>query len=94
MYRRCYNSQCGDVNAQSTLWGGKRTDIHGEIILLKKDKKSTVCLNDGRGTRLDVHTGKTSVLDLTLVSSHLAGMCEWDVSEETTLSCDHFTSSV
>lgn len=41
-----------------------------------------VCLNDGQGTRSDVHTGNTSELDLTLVSRNIARICEWNVSEE------------
>ena len=59
---------CGDFNAQSMLWGGIRTDANGEAIKELLEEKSMVCINDGRGTRLDVHTGNTSVLDLTLVS--------------------------
>ncbi len=81
---------CGDFNAHSTSWGGKRTDANGEVIEELLDEKNMVCLNDGRGTRVDVHTGNTSVQDLTLVSSNLAGMCEWDVSEETSVGSDHF----
>lgn len=33
-----------------------------------------VYLNDGRGNRLDVHTGNASVLALALVSGNLTGM--------------------
>jgi len=49
-----------------------------------------VCLNDGRGTRIDVHTGNISALDLTLVSRNLAGICEWDLSEDSSVGSDHF----
>lgn len=31
-----------------------------------------ICLNDGRGTRIDLKTGKESILDLSLVSSSIA----------------------
>lgn len=49
-----------------------------------------VCLNDGRGTRLDVLKGSVSVLDLTLVSSNLAGKCEWEIAYETKIGSDHY----
>lgn len=70
--------------------GGKRTDTNGEVVEELLEGKNMVCLNDGRGTRINVHTGNTSLLDLTLVSSNLAGICEWDVSEETSIGSDHF----
>ncbi|XP_013856479.1 uncharacterized protein LOC106512397 [Austrofundulus limnaeus] len=47
-------------------------------------------MNDGRGTRIDVHTGNCSAIDLTLVSKDLAGLCEWEVEQETTIGSDHF----
>lgn len=53
------------------------------------EEKDLVCLNDGRRTRLDVHTGNMSVLDLTSVSNNLAGKCDWEVTYETTGS-DHY----
>ncbi|KAK6319346.1 hypothetical protein J4Q44_G00105570 [Coregonus suidteri] len=54
------------------------------------ERKDLVCLNDGRGTRIDVATGKESALDLTLVSSAMAGICEWEVWEESTVGSDHY----
>lgn len=81
---------CGDFNAHSTLWGGTKTDANGGIIEELLEEKQMVCLNDGRGTRIDVYTGNTSVLDLTLVSRNLGGRCEWDVDEDTTIGSDHF----
>lgn len=48
---------CGDFDAHSTLWGVIITDANGKFI----EEKSMVCITDGRGTRLDVHTGSTSV---------------------------------
>ncbi len=56
---------CGDFNAHSTLWGGKRTDANGEVTEELLDEKNMVRLNVRRGTRVDVHTGNPSVLDLT-----------------------------
>ncbi|XDV52299.1 hypothetical protein PO909_021042 [Leuciscus waleckii] len=81
---------CGDFNAHSTLWGGVRTDANGEVIEELLEERNMVCLNDGRGTRIDVHTGNISVLDLTLVSRNLAGICEWELSEESSVGSDHF----
>ena len=69
---------CGDY-AHSTLWGGIKTDTNGEVIEELLEERNMVCLNDGRGTRIDVHTGNTSALDVTLVSRNLAGISEWDV---------------
>lgn len=49
-----------------------------------------MCLNDGRGTRIDVNTSNSSALDLTLVSREVAGICEWEVWEESTVGSDHY----
>uniref|UniRef100_A0A8C2HUK7 Uncharacterized protein n=1 Tax=Cyprinus carpio TaxID=7962 RepID=A0A8C2HUK7_CYPCA len=49
-----------------------------------------VCLNDGRGTRINVRTGTESAIDLTLVSNSLAGVCLWDVNREMTIGSDHY----
>lgn len=43
------------------------------------DDKNRVCLNDGKKTRIDISSGKDSVLDLTFVSRFLAPLCEWQV---------------
>lgn len=81
---------CGDFNAHSTLWGGTRSDVNGDTMEQVLEEKNMVCLNDGTGTRIDVHTGKTSALDLTLVTRNLAGICEWEVVKDTTVGSDHF----
>ena len=54
-------------------------DGNGQVRENLIEMKDLVCLNDGRGARIDVATGKESTLDLTLVSSAMAGICEWDV---------------
>uniref|UniRef100_A0A8C6KLW6 Reverse transcriptase domain-containing protein n=1 Tax=Nothobranchius furzeri TaxID=105023 RepID=A0A8C6KLW6_NOTFU len=46
------------------------------------EEANLVCINDGRGTQIDVYTGKMSALDITLVSSELAGNSEWEVLED------------
>ena len=71
------------------MWGGRKTDTHGEIIEQLLEDSNLICFNDGRGTRIDVHTGNTSALDLTLVSSEVAWTCEWEVWEDSTIGSDH-----
>ncbi len=44
----------------------------------------------GKGQDCKVHTGNMPVLDLTLVSNNLAGICEWDVTYETSVGSDHY----
>lgn len=78
----------GDFNAHSTVWGARKTDMNGEIMEQIMEEANLVCINDRRGTRIDVHTGKMSALDLTLVSSELAGISDWEVLEDT-MGSDH-----
>lgn len=54
------------------MWGSDRTDPNGQIIEENMDEKNLVCLNDGRYRRINMNTGKVSVLDLTLVLSSFA----------------------
>lgn len=77
---------CGDFNAQSTLWGGLVTDGNGLVVEELTDKRNSVCLNDGNYTRVNVATGKESVLDLTVVSDLIAGSTEWEIMGQDTIS--------
>lgn len=63
---------CGDFNGHNTLLGSERTDSNGQIYRRDIDEMNLICLNDGRGTRIDLKTGKESILDLSLVSSSIA----------------------
>ncbi|KAG5832008.1 hypothetical protein ANANG_G00286560 [Anguilla anguilla] len=81
---------CGDFNAHNTLWGSDKTDYNGQVVEELLDGKHLVCINDGRNTRIDVNTGKESVIDLTLVTNTLARLCEWDVYQEGTIGSDHY----
>lgn len=81
---------CGDFNAHSTLWGSDNTDHNGKIIEEIMDLKGMVCMNDGRATRIDLARGSCSYIDLTLVSESLAGVCTWDVWEDSTIGSDHY----
>jgi hypothetical protein len=80
---------CGDFNAHSTLWD-KRDDGNGAVIEELMEMKDLVCLNDGRGTRINVRTGTEAAIDITLVSSSLAGICLWEVLSGTTIGSDHY----
>ena len=81
---------CADFNAHNTMWGGAHTDTNGRVIEELMEERGFVCMNDGRGTRIDVRTGKESAIDLTLVSGRLAGISKWEVLSGTTLGSDHY----
>lgn len=76
---------CGGFNAHNTLWGGSGTDQNGTVLEQFLFERDLVCLNDGRGTRLNVARKTTTVLDLTFASSILAGMSSWDLCQSTSL---------
>lgn len=80
---------CGDFNAHSTLWGEK-DDVNGNVIEEFMEEKELVCLNDGSGTRIDVARGTESVIDLTIVTKNIAGKCDWEVLNESTVGSDHY----
>jgi len=80
---------CGDFNAHNTLWGAEKTDNNGQVIEEVMNDRNLVCLNDGRRTRIDIRTGKESVLDLTILSSRMALKCKWEVHGESTIGSDH-----
>lgn len=72
---------CGDFNAHSTTWGSDKTDYNGQIAEELMDEKRHACIYDGRNTRINVNSGKESVLDLTLVSNTLVPLCDWHVHQ-------------
>lgn len=41
-------------------------------------------------TRINVNTGKTLTLDLTLVSNNIALICDWSVYQHGTIGSDHY----
>ena len=90
-----YSFLCKLLNGawQHQLWGGEKTDNNGQIIEEVLNDKNLVCVNDGRRTRIDIRTGKESVLDLTFISSRLAPKCEWEVYGlygGSTIGSDHY----
>lgn len=54
---------CGDLNAHNIVWGGRHLDVNGQVVEALLEEKELVCLNDGRGTRVDVHMGREAVLE-------------------------------
>lgn len=47
----------GDLNAHNTLWGGRYINANGQVVEELIEERELVCLNDGKGTRIDFHTG-------------------------------------
>ena len=66
-----------------------QTDLNGRIIEELMDNNNLVCMNDGKGTRINTATGAVPALDITLVSNSLAGVSSWKVLK-TTLGSDHY----
>jgi hypothetical protein len=64
---------------------------NGQVLENVIEMKDLVCLNDGRGTRINVATRKEFALELTLVSSAMPGICELEVWEESTVGSDHYS---
>ena len=79
----------GDFNSHNSLWGSDKTNKNRRLIEDFVFRNDLVILNDGSGTRLDPHSGKTSCLDLSLISSSLAGNCTWNVMPDR-LGSDNF----
>jgi len=66
------------------------TDANGVIIEEFLELNSMVCVNDGRGTRYDCCRNTESSLDLTFVSSGMAGITSWEVLSDSPMGSDHF----
>lgn len=70
---------CGGFNAHSSLWG--TNNDHNETVIQKlMDNVNFICLNAGRGTRVNMRTGMKSVTDHTI----------WQVVKDKTLGIDHY----
>lgn len=87
---QCKVIWCGDFNSHSTLWGAKSTDANGRIVEEFLEINRLVCINDGSGTRYDCNRNTESSIDLTLVSSEVAGITDWEVSRKVSMGSDHF----
>lgn len=52
---RCRVICCGDLNAHNSLWDGRHLDVKGLVVEALLEEKDSVCLSEGKGTRVDVH---------------------------------------
>lgn len=81
---------CGDFNAHNTLWGSECTDFNGGVVEEVIEERALICLNDGRGTRVDVTRNSVSCLDITLVSGNMSNLCEWNIMNDSNIGSDHY----
>ncbi|XP_053536655.1 uncharacterized protein LOC124628232 [Ictalurus punctatus] len=81
---------CGDFNAHSTIWRSKNTDINGSVIEEFIDDKNLVCVNDGKGTQYSSSHNTESAIDLTIMSTEMAGISLWEVLDQSTVGSDHY----
>lgn len=79
----------GDLNASNTEWGSLLTNARGHMIQQFCCDNGLVVLNDGSHTRISFSNGKTSAIDLTLVSWQIASQVSWEVDEDS-YGSDHF----
>ena len=54
------------------------------------DIRWLVCLNNGNGIWIDIHTNTMSCLDLKLVSDNIATSAEWCIESSSSIGSDHF----
>lgn len=80
--------RCGDFNAHCTLWGS--SNENGMVTEGLMENKNLVCVNDGRGTRVDSRTGAELAIDLALMSDPFAGIRTWDLIKVTSIGSDHY----
>lgn len=79
----------GDFNGQHPSWGSTTTNHNGKIIEGALEELDLVILNDGSPTRITPPEHNISVVDLSLVSSHMANHASWETIQDTG-SSDHF----
>lgn len=77
----------GDFNAHNELWGSSKNDLHGTNLLNAIDNTQLIVLNDGSYTNFSKFASMSSV-DITLASSSVAHLFQWEVTDDT-LGSDH-----
>lgn len=77
----------GDFNAWAVEWGSRKTNTRGRILLEALSGHNLVLANRGNTPTFST-TGRSSVVDLTFVSTSLARDIKWEVSDQYTHS-DH-----
>lgn len=78
----------GDFNSHNTVWGSRKTDTKGRILMEFIEEENLVLLNDGSGTRIG-QNAVLSPLDLTFISPTICANSEWSVATDACGS-DHF----
>ena len=80
---------CADANSKHSMWGSGQCDRRGMILMNVVNHHDLHILNDGQPTRLDDSTGNTSHIDITLASSEIAHILDWNTDGDLH-SSDHF----
>ncbi|XP_064093170.1 uncharacterized protein LOC135205847 [Macrobrachium nipponense] len=71
----------GDFNSHNPLWGGDFLDTEGRIIDDIVNNNELTLFNDGTMTYLNLFTGGSSAIDLSICSSSLYLDFNWSVDE-------------
>lgn len=79
----------GDFNAHSQAWGSYKEDVRGKTVLNFLSNNELVYLNNGSITRKACPPRRSSAIDLTLVSTDISLIIDWEVLEFPTQS-DHY----
>ena len=80
---------CTDANSKHVMWGSQHCDQRGMMWMTVIHQFDLRVLNDGQPTRLDESTGTMSHIDLTLASSDIGHLLEWNTDKDLH-SSDHF----
>ena len=70
---------CGDFKAKHTLWGNTTIDNRGTIIENFLMQSAMNICNSLKPTHINIATGTTSAIDLTIVSAGIFPDLTWDV---------------
>ena len=79
---------CSDANSRHFLWGADRCDSRGNIWEAVIRQHGLRVLNDGSPTRLDEYTGLWSNIDVTVASSSIGQLLQWETDNDL-YSSDH-----
>lgn len=79
----------GDFNAHSPLWGGRSRNVRGRIIENVIDDYNLCIMNTGEDTHFSEASKTFSAIDLTLATSSVASLFNWEV-EVDGMGSDHF----
>lgn len=72
----------GDFNSHAFQWGGSYDDNRSYALLEVFDDCNLVTLNTGENTRIACPPIPGSALDLSICSSSIALLCEWQVHDD------------